>query len=759
MPTSTATPTPTPTPSPTPTPTPSPGDLLAEAERHAHNGNYEAAAVACLTALRLAAPPSVKADARFCLGANLLWSGSHDEAVEALQAFLRQHPDDPRLLQARLLLAEALRGVGRPQEAAEYYRQVLREDDTLAPYLYRWMGDAYREAGDFEAAIAAYREAVRRAPRTDFLVEVRERLGLAYAALGDYASALAQYDAILAVAEQPTYRARIAYQAAQTLLIAGEEEAAYARLQRIVNSYPATRSAYQALVDLLNAGQPVDEFQRGLVDYYNDAYTPAIAAFYRYIEANPEAHSGSAHYYAGLSYRALGNYPAAVEEFQTLLDTHPENRHWGEAWLALAWTHYLAGDSQAAIESYLALADGYPDHPQAPEALWWAAKVLEWSGDYEEAAEVYTRLAADYPTDEHAGDAVFLAGLSTYRAGDIAAAQSAWQAAPPTAATTFWLGKSYLEAGHPLSATQALSRALHLDPTGYYGRRAADLLADRSPFAPLSVTLTLSPTAQVEAETWLAGWLGITSTRRLRTLPPALAADPRWQRGRALWALGHREEAKAELESLRAAYTRDPLALYPLALAFRDLGLYRSSILAADALIRLSPAATVYEAPPFLVSLAYPTPYADLVLPQAQTYHLDPLLLFAVIRQESLFEGFATSYAAARGLMQVIPSTGRYIAGQLRWPDYDDGDLYRPYVSVAFGSWYLAEQRDRFDGDLFAALAAYNAGPGNSRRWKEAAPNDPDLFVETIRFQETRRYVRAIYSHYAVYRWLYGVSP
>jgi soluble lytic murein transglycosylase len=106
--------------------------------------------------------------------------------------------------------------------------------------------------------------------------------------------------------------------------------------------------------------------------------------------------------------------------------------------------------------------------------------------------------------------------------------------------------------------------------------------------------------------------------------------------------------------------------------------------------------------------------------------------------------------------MQVIPSTGAQIASSLGWPpDYETRDLYRPMVSVRFGVWYLATQRNQLD-NLFAAMAAYNGGPGNAAWWWEMAEGDEDLFAELIGFSETRLYVRLIREHYAKYAWLYG---
>ncbi len=103
-----------------------------------------------------------------------------------------------------------------------------------------------------------------------------------------------------------------------------------------------------------------------------------------------------------------------------------------------------------------------------------------------------------------------------------------------------------------------------------------------------------------------------------------------------------------------------------------------------------------------------------------------------------------------------MPSTGADQAAQLSWVNYTDKDLYRPDVSVAFGTHYLARNRDVLNNDLYATLAAYNAGPGNALQWKELAGEDPDLFLESVRFEETRNYIRNIYEIYAVYRRLYS---
>ena len=153
---------------------------------------------------------------------------------------------------------------------------------------------------------------------------------------------------------------------------------------------------------------------------------------------------------------------------------------------------------------------------------------------------------------------------------------------------------------------------------------------------------------------------------------------------------------------------------------------------------------------------SYPVYYADQILDLAEAYGYDPLLQFSLVRQESLYESFARSGAAAQGLSQVIPDTGAFIAERLNWPNFVNDDLYKPYVGLAFGAYYLHQQLIAFDGHAHAALAAYNAGPGNAARWYTAAGSDIDVFKETIDFAETRLYIERIYLGHAIYRFLYG---
>jgi soluble lytic murein transglycosylase len=236
-------------------------------------------------------------------------------------------------------------------------------------------------------------------------------------------------------------------------------------------------------------------------------------------------------------------------------------------------------------------------------------------------------------------------------------------------------------------------------------------------------------------------------------------SDARWARATQLLELQLFDEASLELESLLEAYGTTSPGLYALARAFSPLALTNLTARAASRLLDGLPQSAVDAAPAGLLRLAYPVDYASLVQSTAEQTDAPPLLLLALIRQESFFDPRAGSIAGALGLTQVIPSTAEEIAADLGVEgEFSNQDLFRPAVNILFGGHYLSEQLDSFDGRVAPALAAYNAGPGNAGRWLEDAGDDEDLFLEEIPFDQTRAYVKVVTENLNVYQALYDSS-
>ena len=159
------------------------------------------------------------------------------------------------------------------------------------------------------------------------------------------------------------------------------------------------------------------------------------------------------------------------------------------------------------------------------------------------------------------------------------------------------------------------------------------------------------------------------------------------------------------------------------------------------------------------VQYCYPLAYWEPVRRECGPRSLDPFLVLALIRQESLFDAHALSPANARGLMQILPSTGSRLASQLGHEGFDAEQLYETDLNVALGTTYLRNLLDRFGGSLPRVLAAYNAGEAAVDKWMRRYPDlEDDEFVESITYRETRNYVKRVLANERLYRALYASS-
>ncbi len=136
-------------------------------------------------------------------------------------------------------------------------------------------------------------------------------------------------------------------------------------------------------------------------------------------------------------------------------------------------------------------------------------------------------------------------------------------------------------------------------------------------------------------------------------------------------------------------------------------------------------------------------------------YNVDPSLIFSIMRQESAFDPTIVSHAGARGLMQVMPQTANYMRSKQERFDVPANFLSRPFLNISVGQAYVEYLHSKLNGNVIHMIAAYNAGPGNLRKWKKSqniTANDPIVFIESIPFTETRTYVKRVLSNLWVYR-------
>ena len=155
----------------------------------------------------------------------------------------------------------------------------------------------------------------------------------------------------------------------------------------------------------------------------------------------------------------------------------------------------------------------------------------------------------------------------------------------------------------------------------------------------------------------------------------------------------------------------------------------------------------------WFLKIIYPEPYKEIVEEVSQIYQLDPYLIYAVMRVESKFNPEAQSKKGARGLMQLLPETGSWIARELKYESFDVDKLFDPEYNINLGAWYLSYLNKQFDNNTVLVIAAYNGGETNVKKWlKENIWSGNISDLENIPFKETREYVNKVLTDYETYK-------
>ena len=385
------------------------------------------------------------------------------------------------------------------------------------------------------------------------------------------------------------------------------------------------------------------------------------------------------------------------------------------------------GDA-GATQALSGFAQSFPGDTAAPTALYVLGDMLADRGEWAEAARWFDELIARYPADLRASLARFRLAAQALRDSLRDSASALFRAevaagAPQRMSARFWLGKLALLSGDSAGARAAWLTLAREDSVGYYGlraRREVNLPPLRFAAAPAP-----APSAAIAAS------LGRVDTLLLAGLDTAAQAEVRTILGRA---------PQQDVDAL---------------LAWSD-GLARRGF--GPAAVRLGWQAAL-KAPndPRVLRAIFPWPNRRAVEGEAAEFGVDPLLLVAIVRQESVFDAEALSPAGARGLAQLLPGTAALTARGLDVTFYPEW-ITVPDLNLHLGAAHLQELLARFPGRVDASVAAYNAGTAPVTRWlARPGADDPDQFIESIPYQETRGYVRSVLRNRELYRALYVV--
>jgi soluble lytic murein transglycosylase len=674
-------------------------------------------AVACLMSVVLvgAAPAGLSPDLRERFAAGLAAHKAGDWATAGREFADPVWAGTPLEDYALLFQAESQLGLGDVVAARALATQAADRtpESGLTPSALMRAASVRREAGDAAGAVTTLQRVVTRLADAPDAARARYALGEALLASGDQKEAASVFQALWLQA--PAAFGDAAERQLKALADAGvtppppsaAERAA--RADRLLGSGLIERARLEA--EALVAEKPdADPLERALRVLMNAS-------------------------------RRLGRDDAALAAANDgLAAAAPERR---ASWLLELGRLRLRRDREGALTTLDRLVRDYPKSSAAPDALLLKAELLEGAARPAEAEKTYVKLAADYPDEDEAASALWRLGWIAWFRGNPVEATARWTRLQVARggqsrreAATYWVGRAWERRGDRDQATRQFAQLVKDSPRTYYGL----LAAKRAP-APAAAPSTGTAPFAFPADP-----------------REALQGDPRFDRSVALREVGLGEFADEELDELTRRSVGEPRRLYALSAAYVADERYHMAL----RILRRSfqgVARSGGASPREFWEMFYPLGWRDALTTSAGRASLDPFLVAAVVREESSFYPRARSRVGARGLMQLMPDTGREVARARQIPFPDAEVLDQPGTNLEIGTIFFGGLFREF-GDARLAAAAYNAGPTRVREWwANRKTDDLEIWVEQIPYNETRAFVKRVMLSWQEYQRVYSEKP
>ena len=620
----------------------------------------------------------------------------------------------------------------------------------LSEYAILFQAESLLRTGDAEAGRAAALRAADATPESRLAPSAFLQAATVLSSAGDDAAAVTHFRRFLARHGDHPEAARARLALAQALLAAGrttEAARAFTDLWILSPAAPEAMSAaqqFRVLADRGLAGPPtarerVERAERLLAAGLGEPAQSEAQALWA--DALPADLRGRALKIVLDVSRRAGRYEAATAAISRALSSLPSERR--PPWLLELARLHNRRSRDLALTTLDKLAREYPKSQEVAEALLLKGRLLEEASRVSDAQAVYRKLAAGYPDGEEAGAALWRLGWLAWFRGDYADAAGSWARILAIRgghayreASTYWIGRADELRGEAKLAVRRFVQLQGEAPRSYYGVLASQRSGHRSPgvrSSPTPVTLPADP------------------------LEP-LQADAGYARVEALRAVGLGTFADEEMAEMTRRALGDATLLYALSAAYVQESRYHLALRILRRHFQSLARTGADTVPRAFWEMLYPIGWRGELMEAAGRAAIDPLLVAAVVREESSFYPQARSRVGARGLMQLMPETARPIAQGRRLPFNNAELLDDPAANLELGTTYLAALLREFP-DARLAAAAYNAGPARVREWWGTRRSDDlEVWVEQIPFDETRAFVKRVMLSWDEYRRLYGAS-
>ncbi len=665
----------------------------------------------------------------------------------AMEAYARRHAKDDAGELARLVLGYAHLLDHDYVRTVEALKRVPSEGGELDDYIGYFLGTAYAESGDGVHALQFLRDFESKFPGSIFTRDA----ALAYAKALAAQNQLPEAVAVLEAHRNPP-RADFELALGRAYLKTGDNRKALEALRQVYFAMPLSAEADDAktLLDTIAEAPPVDfSLRRVRADMLLQGrrVRDAVTEYRQLLGEVPPADRPGVELALAIALRRSGEDAQARDTFEHLSDLSADQN--AQRLYYLADMARSDDDEVRFVAALTQLRQEAATSPWLEQTLLSGGNMYLLARKYDQAIDLYRELQQRFPAGRYGAYAQWKAAWLTLRQGRTEQAREAFEqqiawypASPQVPSAIYWRARIAEQDGDTLKAQAWYRKLLDRYPNYYYADLARARLKSLKSEGPVSDDALLEKIAPTKLP---ADYSATSPADNIRVQKAMLL------RNCALYDFAAKE--------LQAASAEGGASWAPAELArlYEDAGEYHRALQILKRAVPAYYSLDLDALPRFYWETLFPRPYwADLKRFSVRN-QLDPFLVASLIRQESEFNPGAVSHANALGLMQLLPGTGRLTARELRVRRFRTQLLLTPNVNLQLGTTYFRHLLDQFDGKLEYALAAYNAGSDRVEAWlQEGNFRDPEEFVESIPFTETREYVQAILRNTSVYRRLYS---
>jgi tRNA dimethylallyltransferase len=716
-------------------------------------------------------PASASNEGWFQSGVQQYQSGQWEAAQGLFEKLLLTGVDPKTQKRTRFLLGKIYTQQKDYARAKTQFQNVLREYPEMGDYIRLELARVHQAEEEWEAALKQTSRLLKKYPLTLLIPEVRLLRADSHEALGNFREAikeLSQAETLIA-RKFSTRKWKVLvpdiinHQIKLSKLLRDHEQV-YRLYRKLYIRHPKVAARFQAKVqmdrmikDLSLTPNPLTsrEIRKRMRALLNSVeYETAIEeikAIQNKLKSDPLP--DNLYFYLAEAHKGLRKRSKANIVLREFLSTYPKHRRTSEAHFLLAGNLWNLGNPTGALSHINTLLQSFPNSKWVPQALFYQGRIYEDIKKPTMAIGTYRVLTQKFGYSSQ-GE------MATWRIGWIHVKAGQWQKAydqfkenldeSPKSdladKNLFWMAKA-AEKLDKKQESQMLFRDLALRfPYTYYGLEATNHL-DEALLEPLQEPSPFRKASYKKENSFTQPGRRLNAREKFH-----------FKHASELIELGDFTQARIELLRMGRSIRKNLSGVMWLSHWYNRAQAYQDSLQVLQLFKNFKTKHGERELPREFWINFYPSAYAEYVKVEASKYDLDPWLVKGLIRQESMYNSRSLSPAGARGLMQIMPKTGKRLFEQTHpAKTFENEFLFEPDVNIQLGVRYLNNLTRKHKGNGVYILITYNAGPKVLQAWlsRFRSIKDMDIFVESIPYPETRGYVKHVFRNHGIYKNLY----